>query len=141
MEDSLSCDTVLAHYIIVFYLILYFYTCHTYLAPLLRFSHILLYTIFFIYLTPRGIFLSFLIRPHSTNILLSNVSSFVDTMEFTMKHKRVNLLQFINRVSSHVFVEVARYNFSVATSFIFESLILKQFDLYGKTITHVLHLE
>ena len=118
----MSCDNVLAHYIIVFYLILYFYTCHTYFAPLLRFSHILLYTIFFIYLTPRGIFLSFLIRPHSTNILLSNVSSFVDTMEFTMKHIRVNLLQFINRVSSHVFVEVARY--SLCLDQVFFSLTL-----------------
>ena len=93
---------------------------------------------FFIYLTPCGIFFSSLIRPHSSNILLSNVSSFVDAMEFTMKHIRANLLQFTNRVSSHVFVKVARYNNSVATSSIFECLIFNQFDLYGKTIiTHV----
>ena len=59
-------------------------------------------------------------------------------MEFTMKHIRANLLQFTNRVSSHVFVKVARYNNSVATSSIFECLIFNQFDLYGKTIiTHV----
>ena len=103
-----------------------YFTLHFFLFHIFNFTRN-------IFLVPDG--------PHSSNILLSNVSSFVDTMEFTMKHIRVNLLQFINRVSSHVFVEVARYSFSVATSSIFESLILKQFDLYGKTITHVLHLE
>ena len=62
-------------------------------------------------------------------------------MEFTMKHMRANLLQFTNRVSSPVFVKVAGYNNSVATSSIFESLIFKQIDLYCKTATHVLHIE
>ena len=45
--------------------------------------HIFYFTLFFffiIYLTPCGIFFSSLIRPHSSNILLSNVSSFVDAM-------------------------------------------------------------
>ena len=55
-----------------------------------------------------------------------------------MKHIGANLFQFTNKASSHVFVKVAQYNNSVATSSIFESLIFNQFDLYGKTIiTHV----
>ena len=38
--------------------------------------------------------------------------------------------------------KVAPYNNFLATSSIFESLILKQIDLYGKTIkTHVLHMD
>ena len=37
---------------------------------------------------------------------------------------------------------MARYNNSVATPSIFESLIFKQIDLYDKTIiTHVLHID
>ena len=70
-------------------------------APFLRFSHILLYTNFFTYITTRNIFLipddavarNLIIifnfssqRPHLNYIFLSNVYSF-DTMEFSMKHK------------------------------------------------------
>ena len=71
-------------------------------APFLRFSHILLYTNFFLmYITTRNIFLipddavarNLIIifnfssqRPHLNYIFLSNVYSF-DTMEFSMKHK------------------------------------------------------
>ena len=45
----------------------------------------------------------------------------------------------IQRVNDSI--KVARYNNSVAISSIFESLLLKKIDLYGKTImTHVLLL-
>ena len=39
-------------------------------------------------------------------------------------------------------IKVAQYNNLVATPFIFESLFLKQIDLYGNTIiTHLLHID
>ena len=39
-------------------------------------------------------------------------------------------------------VKVARYNNSLATTSLFESLIFKEIDLYGETIiTHVLHID
>ena len=42
----------------------------------------------------------------------------------------------------HVAFKAAWYNNFVATPSIFESLTLKQTDLYGKTIiTHVLHID
>ena len=79
-----------------------FYTSNTFRPILARFSHILLYTIFYLmYITSRNIFLipddavawNLLIifnfisqRPHLNYIFLSNVYSF-DTMEFSMKHK------------------------------------------------------
>ena len=49
----------------------------------------------------------------------------------------------INRLETHSSQDVvARYNNSVATPSIFESLIFEQIDLYGKTIiTHVLHID
>ena len=97
-RDSLSCDTRS----LVFYSSLYFYTSNTFRPILARFSHILLYTIFYLmYITTRNIFLipddavawNLLIifnfisqRPHLNYIFLSNVYSF-DTMEFSMKHK------------------------------------------------------
>ena len=73
----------------------------THSAPFLRFSHILLYTNFFTFVTTRNIFLipddavarNLIIifnfssqRPHLNYIFLSNVYSF-DTMEFSKKHK------------------------------------------------------
>ena len=97
-RDSLSCDTRS----LVFYSSLFFYTSNTFRPILARFSHILLYTIFYLmYITSRNIFLipddavawNLLIifnfisqRPHLNYIFLSNVYSF-DTMEFSMKHK------------------------------------------------------
>ena len=64
-RDSLICDTRLLDFIqilliihIVFYSSLYFYTSNTFRAILAPFSHILLYTNFFlVYITMRNIFL------------------------------------------------------------------------------------
>ena len=96
------CPVTLAHQIFVFYSSLYFYTSNTFRPILARFSHILVYTNFFLmYITTQNIFLipddtvarNLIIifnfssqRPHLNYIFLSNVYSF-DTMEFSMKHK------------------------------------------------------
>ena len=99
-RDSLSCDTRLLDLCILFKL--YFYTSNTFRPILARFSHILVYTNFFLmYITTQNIFLipddavprNLIIifnfssqRPHLKYIFLSNVYSF-DTMEFSIKHK------------------------------------------------------
>ena len=97
------CPVTLAHEIFVFYSSLYFYTSNTFSPILARFSHILVYTIFFFfkYITTQNIFLipddavagNLIIifnfssqRPHMNYIFLSNVYSF-DTIEFSMKRK------------------------------------------------------
>ena len=96
------CPVTLAHQIFVFYSSLYFYTSNTFCPILARFSHILVYTNFFLmYITTQNIFLipddavaRNLItifnfssqRAHLNYIFLSNVYSF-DTMELSLKHK------------------------------------------------------
>ena len=98
-KSSLSCDTRSLDLCI---LSLYFYTSNTFRPILARFSHILVYTNFFLmYITTQNIFLipddavarNLIIifnfssqRPHLNYIFLSNVYCF-DTMEFSMKHK------------------------------------------------------
>ena len=48
------CLVTLAYYIVVFYSNLYFYASHTYFAPFLCFSHILVLNNYFICITPRA---------------------------------------------------------------------------------------
>ena len=82
-------------------------------APFLRFSHILLYTNFFLRILPRedAVARNLIIvynfssqRPHLNYLFLSNVYSF-DTFEFSMKHNiSTNLLIFTNKASSHIVI-------------------------------------
>ena len=96
------CSVTLAHIRSLHFIQVYIFIPLMNSAPFLRFSHILLYTIFcLMYITTRNIFLipddavaqNLIIifnfsnqRPHLNYIFLPYVYSF-DTMEFCMKHK------------------------------------------------------